>query len=207
MKKYLVEFIGTFFLVLTVWLAIKYAGNLAPIAIWSVLMVMVYAGGHISGGHFNPAVTLGVLVRGKTTVSEAIPYRVSQLLWGVVAALLVTYLVWKWTSVAVPSDMMLQVMIAEALFTFALVWVVLHTATTKANSGNSFYGLAIWFTVLVWAYAVWSISGGAFNPAVAIWSIFDGLFTASTVWVHVVWELVGAVVAALAFNYVSSDND
>lgn len=207
MKKYLVEFIGTFFLVLTVWLAVKHAGNLAPIAIWSVLMVMIYAGGHISGAHFNPAVTLGVLVRWKTNVSEAISYWVSQLLGGIVAALLVTYFVWKGSAMAVPSDMMLPVMIAEALFTFALVWVVLHTATTKSNSGNSFYGLAIWFTVLVWAYAVWSISGGAFNPAVAVWSIFDGLFAAGTVWMHVVWQVVWAIVAALAFNYVYNDRD
>lgn len=205
MKKYVVEFIGTFFLVLTVWLASKYAGNLAALAIWSVLMVMVYAGGHISGGHYNPAVTLGVLVRWKTNISETIMYWISQILGGIVAALVVVFLAGNGTATAIASDMTWKVITAEALFTFALVWTVLHTATTRSNNNNSFFGLAIWFIVLVGALSVGAISGGAFNPAVALGGIFDGTFAASTVWMHLVGQVLGALVAAIVFNYVYVD--
>src|SRR5271163_1142912 len=95
MPKLVVEFIGTFFLVFTVGMTVKGpdgAGALAALAIGSALMIMVYAGGHFSGGHYNPAVTLGVTLRGKCTWAEAIPFWVAQFLAAVVAALLVNYI-------------------------------------------------------------------------------------------------------------------
>ncbi|MCK6478328.1 MAG: aquaporin, partial [Phycisphaerales bacterium] len=96
-------------------------------------------------------------------------------------------------------------MLAEFLFTFALCYVVLHTATAKSNAGNSFYGLAIGFTVLIGAYSVGSISGGAFNPAVAVGLGVMGLLKWSDIWIHLAGEAAGAIAAAVAFKMVVRD--
>ncbi|MEJ1971385.1 MAG: aquaporin [Lacunisphaera sp.] len=92
MKKYLVEFIGTFFLVFTVGMSVRSGAALAPIAIGASLMVMIFAGGHVSGAHFNPAVSLAVFIRGKLEAKDFIPYWIAQLAAGAVAALIVTFL-------------------------------------------------------------------------------------------------------------------
>ena len=169
MNKLLVEAIGTFFLVLTVGLT---AGktDFAPLAIGASLMIMVYAGGHISGAHYNPAVTLGLLIRKKIGASEAAGYMVAQVIAGAVAALTAQFLVGSSFGAPSPGDGFSsgQAVLNEILFTFALVWVVLNTATAKATEGNSFYGLAIGFTVVVAAFAGGGISGGAYNPAVGL---------------------------------------
>ena len=167
MKKYLTEFIGTFFLVLTIGMTVIPAlpGVVAPLAIGAALMVMVYAGGHISGAHYNPAVTLGVFMRGGLEGKEIIPYWASQIAGAVVAAMTVGSLRGHGTAGSIEVGPSLLV---EFLFTFALVWVVLNSATSKDNDGNSFYGLAIGLTVMTGAFAVGDISGGAFNPAVAV---------------------------------------
>lgn len=202
MKKYVYEFIGTFFLVLTVGMVVidPGAGDFGPIAIGSVLAVMIFATGHISGGHLNPAVTLGVLLRGKVTTYDAIFYWVSQLLAGVVAALIVGFL-----KPSLPASGMavevLPALLAEFLFTFALVYVVLNVATAKGTEGNSFYGWAIGFTVLVGAYAVGGVSGGAFNPAVAVGGSVMRVFAWGNIWIYLVAELLGGAVAAYVFRF------
>jgi len=205
MKKYIVEFIGTFFLVLTVGCTViePGAGALAPLAIGSALMIMVFAGGHISGGHYNPAVTLAVWLRGKCTSPDAIAYMISQLIAGVAAALVVKFLKTDSTIVAanipvVPS------LVAEFLFTFALAYVVLNVATAKGTDGNSFYGLAIGFTVMVGAFSVGGISGGAFNPAVAVGVTVMGLSAWANIWIFLVANFTGGAVAALVFKTVDS---
>ncbi len=202
LKKYLVEVIGTFFLVLTVILTAYTAqGILAPIAIASALMIMVYAGGHVSGGHYNPAVSLAACIRGALSWKQLIPYIIAQCLGGSLAVLLFYVMAGK-TDVFYPADFKLKgLIIAEILFTFALCYVVLHTATTKNTQGNSYYGLAIGFTVLVGAIAVGGIfCAGAFNPAVAFslgmlkvigWKLFG--FT-------ILANFVGALLAGLAFK-------
>jgi aquaporin Z len=203
-RTLVVEAIGTFFLVFTVGMVVidPGAGEFAGLVIGTVLAVMIFAGGHISGGHYNPAVTLGVLLRGKTTVDVAIGYWVVQVLAGVVAAIVVTYL-----KPAMPAEALNNALdvgpalLAEFLFTFALVYVVLNVATAKGTEGNSFYGLAIGFTVLVGAYAVGSISGGAFNPAVAVGGSIMNIFAWGNIWIYLVAELAGGVVAAFAFRY------
>ncbi|MCC6166940.1 MAG: aquaporin [Caldilineaceae bacterium] len=204
MNKYIVEFIGTFFLVFTVGMTVIAPGNteFAALAIGSALMVMVYAGGHISGGHYNPAVTLAVLMRGKTTVNDAAIYIVVQLAAGVVAALLVGY--FKVGAVVEPiAHDVVASLVAEFLFTFALCYVVLNAATARANTGNSFYGLAIGFTVVVGALAVGGISGGAFNPAVAIGITVMGLSSWANIWIYAVANFLGGAAAALVFRAVS----
>jgi len=203
-RKLVVEFIGTFFLVFTVGMAVidPGAGAMAPLAIGSVLMVMIFAGGHISGGHFNPAVTLGVLLRGKTTINDALGYWVAQVAAGLVAAIVVIFMKPAMPAEALnPASDVLQALVAEFVFTFALVYVVLNVATARGTEGNSFYGLAIGFTVLVGALAVGSISGGAFNPAVAIGGSVMNIFAWGNIWLYLVAELAGGIVAAFAFRY------
>lgn len=165
-------------------------------------MVMIYAGGHISGGHFNPAVTLGVWVRGRCDTKDVIPYWVSQIVGAALAALAVKYL--KGTAEA--HAMVLNIgpaLLAEFLFTFALVYVVLNSATAKATSGNSFYGLAIGFTVMVGAFSVGSISSAAFNPAVAIGISIMGLSSWSNIWIYLVANLAGGLAAGMAFKFLN----
>lgn len=207
-RKVIIEFIGTFFLVFTVGMVViePGAGGLAPLAIGSALMIMVYAGGHISGGHYNPAVTLAVMLRGKTTATEMAGYWVAQLLAGVVAALVVTALKDSAPIVSTipPTG---QSLLVEFLFTFALCFVVLNVATTRGTEGNSYYGLAIGFTVVVGAYAVGGISGGAFNPAVAVGIVTMGLVGVSSLWIYLLANLFGGAVAALLFNALDLGND
>ncbi len=201
MNKYIAEFIGTFFLVLTVGCTVigNGAGALAPLAIGSALMVMIFAGGHISGGHFNPAVTLGVWLRGKCETKDVAPYMFFQAVGGVLAALAVKFL--KSGAVVTPMQTAtVPALLAEFLFTFALVYVVLNAATAKGTSGNSFYGLAIGFTVMVGAFSVGNISGGAFNPAVAVGISVMGLSAWPKIWIYLVAEFVGGAVAAGTFK-------
>lgn len=208
MRKYLAEFIGTFFLVLTVCITVTKAIALAPLAIGGVLMVMVYAGGHISGGHFNPAVTLAALVRGVISAVDAAAYWVAQLVAGVLAALVARFAVQRPTTPALSlSGRTLAVaLVVEALFTFALAYVVLNVATSKDNADNSFYGLAIGGTVMVGAVAVGGISGGVFNPAVALGGAVQGLLAWSSIWVYLVANAVGGAVAGVAFLGLNADD-
>jgi aquaporin Z len=209
MAKYVVEFIGTFFLVFTVGMTVLGAdpaapgSALAPLAIGSVLMVMIYAGGHISGGHYNPAVTMGVWVRGRSTTADAIAYWVAQILAGLAAAFVVLYLR-NFPKPAAPAALDVgRSLVAEFLFTFALAYVVLNVATAKGTAGNSNYGLAIGFTVLAGAYAVGGISGGAFNPAVAVGITTMGLERIADIWIYLVADLAGGAAAGLVFRFLN----
>ncbi len=216
--KLIVEFIGTFFLVFTVGQTVKGPDTaaLAPLAIGAALMVMVYAGGHFSGGHYNPAVTLGVTLRGKATWPEAGAYWVAQVLGALLAAFLVIFIknsVLKAATPAPPPSTPTEYgiaaqLLAEFLFTFALVYVVLNSATAKGTSGNSFYGLAIGFTVMVGAFAVGPVSGGAFNPAVAVGVTTMGLVNPVTnIWIPLVADFAGGAVAGLLFNALNMGGD
>ena len=207
MNKYVMEFIGTFFLVFTVGMTViePGAGALAPLAIGSALMVMVYAGGHISGGHYNPAVTLSVLVRGRVSSKDAVTYMIVQIVAGLVAALIVGFLKGG-VSVAPIQHDVVNSLIAEFLFTFALCFVVLNTATAKATEGNSYFGLAIGITVMVGAYAVGGISGGAFNPAVAFGISSMGLSAFADIWIYLVACFLGGAVAGWAFLALNPDD-
>jgi aquaporin Z len=204
MKKYLVELIGTFFLVFTVGSTVisPGAGALAPIAIGASLMVMVFAGGHVSGGHYNPAVTLAVWMRGRCDTKDVIPYWIAQ----ITAAFIAAWIVHKMKMPGSAQPLFLgswkPAFVAEFLFTFALCWVVLNVATTKATMGNSFYGVAIGMTVMTGAFAVGGVSGGAFNPAVATGITLMGLEFWSNYWVLITGEIAGAIAAATAYKLV-----
>jgi aquaporin Z len=202
----LVEFIGTFFLVFVILLS----GS--PLAIGCILMVMVYMGGHISGAHYNPAVTLGVLIRGKIKMNEALMYMLVQLI-GAIGAATIFYLIYGHTAAPAPDPHynVLKALAIEMIFTFALVSVVLNVATSKNTAGNSFYGLAIGFTVLAGAIAGGPISGGAFNPAVGSGPILvDTIIghgdSIKYIWIYLVGPFTGGAVAGLVFNYLNPDD-
>jgi len=207
MKKYIAEFIGTFFLVLTIGCTVLPGapGVIPPLAIGAILMTMIFAGGHISGGHFNPAVTLAVFVRGRCPAKDVAPYWIAQVLAGLLAAFVAMFLTGKSGEPMVLKNVP-AAFVAEFLFTFALAYVVVNSATAKANLGNSFYGLAIGFTVMAGAFAVGGISGGAFNPAVAVGVAVMKIVNFADIWVHVVADLAGGLVAGLVFNFLNSDD-
>jgi aquaporin Z len=208
MNKLIVEFIGTFFLVLTIGLSvIGGAGSFAPFAIAAGLMVMIYAGGHVSGAHYNPAVTIAVLLRGRATPKEVGPYWLAQIVGAVLAALAVKALLPEQAAkVAAMTIDTPRALLAEFLFTFALAYVILNVATAKGTANNSFYGVAIALTVLTGAITVGGISGGVFNPAVAIGIRMMGLAAWSNLWVYLVANFAGAVVAAMVFRAVNPDD-
>ena len=210
MNKYIVEFIGTFFLVLTIGCNVLGGNALAPLAIGSALMIMIYAGGHISGAHFNPAVTLAVTVRGKCSIADAVPYIIFQVIGAVAAAFTAKFLYAEAATKAVEAAAKAApiavgpAFVAELLFTFALAWVVLNVATSKDTASNSNYGLAIGFTVVVGAFSVGSISGGAFNPAVAVGAALMSLISWGNIWIHLAADFLGALIAAIAFKGLST---
>jgi aquaporin Z len=199
MNKYLTELIGTFFLVLTVGCAVLGHAAMAPLAIGAALMVMVFAGGHISGGHYNPAVTLAVWLRGRCDTKDVLPYWAAQMAGAVLAALAATYLYGYGAGTSAGFHVR-AALLAEFLFTFALCYVVLNVATAKGTAGNSFYGLAIGMTVMTGAFAVGGISGGAFNPAVAVGISVMQLSAWSNLWIFLVANFGGAAVAAMVFK-------
>ncbi len=207
LRKYLVEFIGTFFLVFTVASVVLLGGDgvIGALAIGFALMIMVYAGGHISGGHYNPAVSLAAAIRGALSWCQLVPYWIAQVIGAGCAALIVAHYATLPESTACPFTIA-QVIIGEFLFTFALCYVVLQVATSKKTAGNSYYGLAIGSTVLVGAFAVGGIfCPGAFNPAVAV-----GLgLIKSACWCCVgliaVTNLIAGLIAALVYKFVDAE--
>ena len=201
-RKLIVEGIGTFFLVLTVGLVVlgRGAGALAPFAIGFTLMAMVYAGGHVSGAHYNPAVTLAVRLRGLATTAELGGYWIVQLVAGVIAALTVRGLLPDGVTVVPGDHELLDVVVAEFLFTFALAWVVLNVATAPGTKGNSYFGLAIGLTVTAGAYTVGPISGAVFNPAVGLGIALLGIIELGDAVVMMAVQLLGGTAAALLFR-------
>tara|TARA_B100000482_G_scaffold45298_1_gene29629 strand:+ start:209 stop:847 length:639 start_codon:yes stop_codon:yes gene_type:complete len=200
--KLITEFIGTFFLTLTICTAAAFgtAGSYAPFAIASTLMVMIYAGGHVSGAHYNPAVTISIYMRGACDKSEVAPYIASQVVAGVMGAMVAS-------NVLMPDGEVGPLVMdtgpafgAELMFTFALAYVILNVATSESTDGNGYYGAAIAFVVLAGALTVGSISGASFNPAVTASLVSAGVMGAADSWVHLVPQLIGGVLAALVFN-------
>jgi aquaporin Z len=207
MRRYVMEFIGTFFLVLTIVLAVR-TTELAPLAIGAVLTAMIFAGGHISGAHYNPAVTLAVFLRGKLETKDVLPYMGAQVA-GALAAALLSFVAFDRRSTPaldLTGRELVAAFLVELLFTFALAFVILNVATSKSHPNNSFYGLAIGFTVMAGSFAVGSISGGAFNPAVGIALTVVGLAPWAMLLIYLPATLLGGAGAAYAFRYLNADD-
>lgn len=197
LRKYVAEFAATLLFVFAI-IGILNAGTLAPLAIGFALMVLVYAVGHISGGHLNPAVSFGVFLRGRLSAADLVGYVIAQLVGGAVGAI-VSFAIWEAPveGLAVETG---PAFVAELVFTLVLVFTVLNVATSRDHPDNSFYGLAIGTSVFVGAVAVGSISGGGFNPAVALGLSIGGVFTWGNLWLYVVAPLLGAAIAAGLFR-------
>ena len=201
MKKVITEFIGTFFLVMG---AALFGGIGAALA----LMVMIYAGGHISGAHYNPAVSLAVWIRGKLTIGEMLGYWMSQLAGGIAAAIVVANIfgVEGTAPCLIPDDEAIRGIVAETLGTFALAYVVLNVATAKGTAGNSFYGIAIGGTVLAMAKTIGEFSGGAYNPAVAVGLSIQKTFCWPQIWIYLLGAFAGGALAAFVFRFNNPDD-
>jgi aquaporin Z len=209
-RKYLAEFIGTFFLVLTVCMIAfsKVSADIQPFAIGLTLMGLIYTFGHISAAQFNPAVSLAFYLRGKINAKETGFYIVAQISGAAVAALAVQILISGKPPVAPFSAppqyfALSQALFAEILGSFIIILVILNVATAKALEGNSFYGLAIAFVVSGMIYTLGSVSGSVFNSAVAIALCITKLANWSVIWVYFVGPFGGAVLAAFAYRFMS----
>jgi len=168
-------------------------------------MIMVYAGGHVSGGHYNPAVTLAVWLRGRCATKDVLPYWISQIVGSLAAACAVCF--FKNNPTVTPQEIkIVPALIAEFIGTFALTYVVLNVATAKATAGNSFYGLAIGLTVTAMAFAFGGVSGGAFNPAVATGITMLHLEAVANIWIYLVANLAAGALAATVFKFVNPED-
>ncbi|MDZ4747966.1 MAG: aquaporin [Saprospiraceae bacterium] len=205
-RKYVVEFFGTFFLVMT--LCMLNAGDhsqFGPMAAGVMLIAMMYGGYHISGGHFNPAVSVATYLRGKLNSGDLLPYIVAQFLGGTLASMLAGFLL-SATGAPVPSPKELEIvpaLIAELLGTLLFVYVFLNLTTIKKTAGNAFYGIAIGFTFMAILYTFTDVSGGAFNPAVALGITMANLTSWETIWIFPVANFVGGILAAFLSQYVN----
>ena len=202
LRSAVAELVGTFIFVFAIIGAINSESPFVPLAIGFALMVLVYATGHISGGHLNPAVSVGVWLRGGMGVGELVAYIVAQLVAATLAALL-SFVLWPAAGESLEVEIG-PAIFAEALWTFVLVYVVLNTATSKDHSNNSFYGLAIGTTVFVGAVTLGGISGGGFNPAVALGLSITGQFDWSAYWLYFLAPVVGAALAAVLFRVLNA---
>jgi len=208
MNKYLVECIGTFFVVLTfigVHSGLKESVLLPPLATGISLMVMIYAGAHVSGGHFNPAVSIAVFIRGKMESKHILPYIVAQTLGGAFAALVSGSLL-NYTNT--PTNFELApALVAEFLGAFALAYVVLNVATAKSTMGNNYFGLAIGFTMIAMGYTMFGKSLGVFNPAIAVGACFTNLSPWNNLWVYLLASTSGGALAAMVFGFTYGQKD
>lgn len=204
MSKYLVEFIGTMALILVVGLSQN------PIAIGIGLSALVYWGGHISGAHYNWAVSLAVFIRGKIDKADLIKYLLAQSAGAAVGA----FLIYHFTGAAMnptpsPTISIFKAAGVEIVFTFLLASVILAVATSKKLEGNSFYGIAIGFTLLMCAAAGGSLSGGVYNPSIAIGAaIVSGITSVVVVenfLMYIVATTAGGALAAFVFRIINAD--
>ncbi len=198
-KKPLIEFMGTFFLIFTI------AIGSPALAIASMLMAWLYIGGHISGGHYNPAVSLGVAACGRLDRQELIHYIIAQVLGGFAAYFLVASLFGQ-VLMPHPSVAMLPAFLIEVLLAFVFVLVVLTVAVYKKFKGSSVFGFAIGFTVPALVAIGGPTSGGLFNPAIALGSRLFGLVRGMPImweqlFMYVVGASLGGLLAACVFKY------
>lgn len=213
MKRYVTEFIGTFFLVAVICLT---TGNfLAPIAVSSLLIALIYMGYSVSGAHYNPATTLAILILKKISFKEASIYVLVQLAAGCAGAF-VYFFVWGRNSGFPRPNMeinLLKPLFLEAIFTFIMILVILYVAASRKTAGNSYYGLAIGVVVTGIAITSGEISAGVFNPAVGLGPMaIDTLFGSCSCnpfeygWIYLAGPLSGSAIAAMTFRFLSPED-
>jgi aquaporin Z len=202
--KVVTEFVGTFVFLFVISLAAVSGSPLTPLAIGGALMCMVYMGGHISGGHYNPAVSLGIWLQKKMSASDFFLYVIAQVIAGICAFALGWFITNKTVAIHPGAEFTpIKAFIVEVIFTMALVLVVMNVAVSKKTDGRGFYGLAIGFTIVAAAIAAGPISGGAFNPAVGIGAtvidVLKGGGEWTDLWVVILGPLVGGAIGSYIF--------
>jgi aquaporin Z len=205
MRRYLTEFVGMVFFVMTIGLVTAAGTPLAPLIIGSVLMVIVYMGGPVSGGHFNPAVTLAAYLGRKMNRGDLVPYWIAQVVGGLAGASLSRMFVDRTFTIAPATTTTAgAALLVELLYTTLLALTVLNCATRESIKGNSYYGLAIGFSIVVAAASGGPISGGAFNPGIGAGAIVvDALLGGGSLghlWIYLVGPLAGGALAAAVFR-------
>ena len=208
-QKLIAEFVGTFFLALTICLTAVFGSSSSthpafPIA--ATLVMLIYGLRHISGAHFNPAVTLGLWIRGACGKSDVLPYIFTQALGGIAGAMMSIQIYTEEYQIPLEADSLLlhdysSVLLAELLFTFALVFVILNVSTSEENSGNQYYGFAIASVVFAGSLTVGVVSMASFNPAVSLSLVAVGkLKLTEVIWLHMAPQIAGALIAVQAFK-------
>lgn len=203
MKMYTTELIGTFFLTLVV--ALSGGAALAPLAIGAILMLMVYAGGYISGGHYNPAVSTAISLTRSFGKGKISSYFLAQLIGSVSALLIAKGMTGQSFAPAPTGSIFFAPLIAEILFTMLLCYVVLHTAVSKESKGNQYYGMAIGMCLLVAATVAGPISGAVLNPAIGLGAYIVAYLTGNpmslgSLVLYIVGPLTGAFLAASLYG-------
>lgn len=202
MNKYITEFLGTFFLMF----AVAFSGD--PLAIGLTLSVSIYVGGHISGGHFNPAVSLALLLRKQMRPADFFPYVAAQLLGASFGALLYGIITFK-TFIIEPHSSFVSSSIVEVVSMMLLSLVVLSVATAKELQGNYIYGLAIGLTYTAMLYCTREISGGIINPALGVgpWlmSLVIGAKLDSHLVLYLAAPLLGGVLGSIFYSVINEE--
>lgn len=202
-NKLIAEFIGTYFLYLIIGMCVTPPGAdaLAPIAVGVGLAALVYACGHISKAHFNPATTVAYLCAGTHSRQAFLPFVAVILSAATCAALTLSVLNPEGLTQVSPIEIdILRVVVAECAFTFALMWVILNVAIAKGTVGNGFYGIAIGAIVTAGAYAVGPISFAAFNPAVTLALCINGFIPWSALALYSTTQIAAAAAAGWIFR-------
>jgi aquaporin Z len=212
MKKYLTEGIGTFFLL---FITILTSQNpdialAAPLAAGAALLAMTYVGERISGAHYNPAITLAMLMRASTSRTDAIYYIMAQLIGGVLAALIGGFLLNCNTGQEIQmhyNKMGICSIVAEFCGAFGLTYVFMNVNNPRQTAEKSFSGIAMGFTLAGFIYALRSISGGVFNPALALSLLTIGALDGSDLWIYLAGAILGAAAANTVFLVVNSNEN
>jgi aquaporin Z len=211
-RKLLTEFIGTFFLMLTIAMVVKSgkATGFEPIAIGGMIMALIYAGGPVSGAHYNPAMSIAAFIRGIMTINEMVAYIGAQIVAAIFAAVtssaLLQGIATENANLPLEKIDIIPALLAEFFGTFVMVFVILNVATSKRSEGNSYFGLAIAMVVIGIIYAFGPVSGGIFNPAVMVGACVANILEPATSWIYLVGEILGAVIAAIVFRFLNSED-
>jgi len=215
-RKFISEFLGTYYLVLTVGLNVLLGGPCGALSIAASLMCMIYALGDVSGAHFNPAVTCAIVLTGKAPASIIPAYFAAQLSGGLCGALSYVSITGLSASLGPAQGSWYDTAMAEIMYTFVLCFVVLNvacqgTANVFAAGGKAqqMYGLAIGFCIVVGGFAIGPISGGSLNPAVSVAIDTSHAIHGGKRWLNCVayscFEVIGASIAA-GLYYVVRDS-
>ncbi|MEQ9426006.1 MAG: aquaporin [Cyclobacteriaceae bacterium] len=207
MRNYIVEFLGTLLLMFFVGMVVVNPTPLwfAPMSIGAILIALVYAGGPISGAHYNPSVTIAFWLRGRIGAKDAIIYIIIQLAAAIAVSYLVLYMKGFPDDTQALTPDMDKILIAEFIGTFVLCYVYLSAFTSQKGAGNSYYGMAVGFAVIAGSYALANSSGAFFNPTVSFGQSIIEKSSWDNLWIYLVAQLLAGITAGFTFKFVEEE--